>query len=108
MSQRVCFSLAEFDETTSAPEQENMASYSFLYLTAADCCMQNIDSLIPALTGKTAFTCTLKGKQIIAINLKPLFTYAANNIIKYEVENFIVVAFYLIFNVLSLDSEKSV
>ena len=85
-----------------------MVSHSFLCLTAADCCMQNIDSSIPTLAAKTAFTCTLKEKQIIARNLKPLFTYAVNNTIEYKVENFIVVAFYLVFNVLSLDSEKSV
>lgn len=70
--------------------------------------MQNTDSLIPTLAGQTTFTCILKGKQVIATNLKLLFTYAANNTIEYEVENFIVIVFYLIFNVLSSDHEKSV
>lgn len=70
--------------------------------------MQNIDSLIPTLAGRTTFTCTLKGKQVIATKLKRLFTYAANNTIEDEVENVTVIVFYLIFNVLSSDHEKSV
>jgi len=70
--------------------------------------MQNIDPSVPTLAGKTAFTCMLEGNQIIARNLKPLFTHTANNILENKVENFTVIAFCLVFDVLSLDSEKSV